>query len=199
MINNKNQTKKDLRNEQIKQEFKAIDKNYCNSKISYINFDKKLIKELRKDLKAIKDILPKTGRLNYALMPENVKDEIDKFIDKLIENNFDCKRSYESYLSSWKKITEFYDNYYEIKMLNKADIEAHKILGNQLLKYFKDELYINYSIEQILQHLYYLLTQNEERENNFLQRYVFNKDLSVFAKREYAFKNKFSNYMGRDM
>ena len=38
-----------------------------------------------------------------------------------------------------------------------------------------------YSIEQIIQDLYYLLSQNEEREKNFLQMYVFNKDLSIYA------------------
>ena len=56
MMNNKNQAKKDLRAEQIRQEFKAIDKNYCNSKIAYINLDKQLEKELREDLKNIKEI-----------------------------------------------------------------------------------------------------------------------------------------------
>lgn len=137
MMNNKNQAKKDLRAEQIRQEFKAIDKNYCNSKIAYINLD--------------------------------------------------------------KKITEFYESIYKEKMLYHADIEAHKILGNQLLRYFKDERYRYYSIEQIIQDLYYLLSQNEEKEKAFLQMYVFNKDLSIYAKREYAFKQKFSKHIERGM
>lgn len=199
MMNNKNQAKKDLRDEQIRQEFKAIDKNYCNSKIAYINLDKQLEKELREDLKNIKKMLPTEGRLNYAFMPDCVKEKIDEFIDKLIENNFDCKKSYDSYIDSWKKITEFYESIYKEKMLYHADIEAHKILGNQLLRYFKDERYMYYSIEQIIQDLYYLLSQNEEREKNFLQMYVFNKDLSIYAKREYAFKQKFSNHIERGM
>lgn len=199
MINNKNEAKKHLRDENIKQEFKAIDKSYCNSKIAYINLDKKLVKELKEDMNFIKSILPTKGRLNYALMPENVKNKINELIDKLIENNFDCKKCYESYLDSWNKITEFYNSYYKEKMISYADKEAHKILGNQLLKYFKDECYLQYSVEQILQDLYYLLSQNEERERNFLQRYVFNKDLSIYAKKEYAFKQKFSNYIGREM
>ena len=84
-------------------------------------------------------------------------------------------------------------------MLYHADIEAHKILGNQLLRYFRDERYLHYSIEQILQDLYYVLSQNEEREKSFLQMYVFNKDLSIYAKREYAFKQKFSNHIERGM
>lgn len=93
MMNNKNQAKKDLRDEQIRQEFKAIDKNYCNNKIAYINLDKKLEKELKEDLKIIKSMLPTEGRLNYAFMPDSVKEKIDEFIDKLIENNFDCKKA----------------------------------------------------------------------------------------------------------
>ena len=56
-----------------------------------------------------------------------------------------------------------------------------------------------YSIEQILQDLYYILSQNEEREKSFLQAYVFNKDLSIYAKKEYAFKQKFSNNLERGM
>ena len=197
-MDEKNQSKKDLRKEEIREEFKAIDKNYCNGKIAYIHFDKKLLNELKADLKMIKDILPK-GRLNYAFMPKTVKEKIDEFIDKLIENNFDCKKSYDNYIDSWEKITEFYESVYKEKMLYHADIEAHKILGNQLLRYIKEERYLEYSIEQIIQELYYLLVQNEEREKTFLQQYVFNKDLSIYAKKEYAFKQKFSNHIERGM
>lgn len=199
IMNNKNESKKDLRNEQIRDEFKAIDKNYCQSKIAYINLDNALIKEFKKDLKIIKANLPATGRLNYAFMPDSTKKLLDNFIDKLIENNFDCKKCYDSYINSWKKIAEFYDNVYYEKVINKADFEAHKILGNQLLRYFKDEQYLHYSIDQIIQDLYYLLSQNDEREKAFLQRYVFNKDLSIYAKKEYVFKHKFSNYIERDV
>ena len=199
IINNKNESKKDLRNEQLKQEFKAIDKNYCRSKIAYINLDKKLVKELKEDLKIIKASLPTKGRLNYAFMPDSTKQLLDNFIDKLIENNFDCKRCYENYIKSWEKIAEFYDNYYYGEVVSNANIEAHKILGNQLLRYFKEEQYLHYSIEQILQDLYYVLSQSEEREKSFLQRYVFNKDLSIYAKKEYVFKHKFSNYIERDI
>ena len=135
----------------------------------------------------------------YILMPENVKTKIDELIDKMIDNNFDCKKCYNNYIDSWNKITEFYNSYFKEKMISYADKEAHKILGNQVLKYFKDELYLQYSIEQILQDLYSVLSQNEEREKSFLQRYVFNKDLSIYAKKEYAFKQKFSNYIGREM
>lgn len=78
-------------------------------------------------------------------------------------------------------------------------MEAHRILGNQLLHYIKDKLYLEYSIENIIQQMYYVLTQMEDSENNFLQTYVFNKDLSLYAKKEYIFKNKFSNYWEREM
>lgn len=199
IINNKNESKKNLRNNELKQEFKAIDKNYCRSKIAYINLDRKLVKELKKDLEVIKVSLPTTGRLNYAFMPDSTKKLLDTFIDKLIKNNFDCKNCYDSYINSWKKIAEFYDNLSYEEVISKADIEAHKILGNQLLCYFKEEQYLHYSIEQILQDLYYLLSQNDEREKSFLQRYVFNKDLSIYAKKEYVFKHKFSNYIERDV
>lgn len=195
---NKNMARDNLRDEKIKQEFKAVDKSYCNNKIAYINFDKKLLKELREDLKNIKHILPKKGRLSYTLMPKYVKDKIDEFIDKLIKNNCDLKNSYESYLTSCQKIAEFYNSNKE-DVFGYSEIVAHRILGNQLLKYFKEDLYLKYNIEQILQEIYYELSQNEEQEKIFLQRYVFNKDLSVYAKKEYAFKQKFSNYIGREM
>lgn len=199
MLNEKNNAKKDLRNDIFRQEFKAIDKNYCSNKIAYINLDNKLKEELKEDMKTIKRMLPTTGRLNYAFMSDTLKEKIDSFIDKLIQNNFDCKKSYDNYIESWKKITEFYESIYKEKMLYKADVEAHKILGNQLLKYFKDDMYLHFSIEQILQDLYYVLTENEEREKAFLQSYVFNKDLSIYAKKEYAFKQKFSNHLERGM
>ena len=59
--------------------------------------------ENKEDLKNIKKMLPTEGRLNYAFMPDCVKEKIDEFIDKLIENNFDCKKSYDSYIDSWKR------------------------------------------------------------------------------------------------
>ena len=199
MIQTKNHSRDNMRNEQIREEFKAIDKSYCDYKIAYINIDNKLKKELKQQLTEIKQMLPIEGALKYAYMPDNIKEKIDNFIDKLIANNFDCKKSYDNYIKACKQITEFYNSCYKENILDKADREAHNILGNQLLLYIKEDKVMLWSIEELFQNMYYILSENEEREKAFLQNYVFNRDLSVQAKREYAFKQKFSNYRERGM
>ena len=144
-------------------------------------------------------MIPKNGRLNYAFMSEEMKNSIDNFINKVIEHNYDFKLSYQNYIKSYEEISNFFREEYKEERIEKADMEAHRILGNQLLHYIKDKLYLEYSIENIIQQMYYVLTQMEDSENNFLQTYVFNKDLSLYAKKEYIFKNKFSNYWEREM
>ncbi len=199
LIQAKNKARDNLRSKEILEEFKSIDKNYCSHKIAYINISHSLRKELQNDLKTIESMLPSSGSFKYAYMSDEVKTQIDNFVDKLIENNFDCKKSYENYISSWNKIVDFYKDNYSKEKLLQADIEVHKILGNQLLQYIKNEEYLSFSIENLMQEFYYLLTEMEDSEESFLQRYVFNKDLSIYAKKEYAFKNKFSNYIGSEM
>ena len=199
LIENKNEAKQNLRKKEILREFKAIDKKFCNGKIAYINIDKKVIKELKEDINTIRRMIPKNGRLNYAFMSEEMKNSIDNFINKVIEHNYDFKLSYQNYIKSYEEISNFFREVYKEERIEKADMEAHRILGNQLLHYIKDKLYLEYSIENIIQQMYYVLTQMEDSENNFLQTYVFNKDLSLYAKKEYIFKNKFSNYWEREM
>ncbi len=90
----KNETKNKLRDRTIALELKAFNESVCKGKLGYLNIDNQELKEIRNKLYKILEELPKTGSLKYAYMSENIKKDIDEFMEFVIDKNTDLKEEY---------------------------------------------------------------------------------------------------------
>lgn len=79
--------------------------------------------------------VPKTGRLQYKLMTPEVKKDIDKITDKILENP-SYKIYFEKYMDSIEKLTRMYtDNPEDIKKAkDNAKEDIYSRIGNSILK-----------------------------------------------------------------
>lgn len=91
---------------------------------------KKLIKELE---------VPEKGRLQYKLMPPEIKKQIDSITDKILENR-SYGKYFDKYLGTVEELTRFYtDNGQEIeKAKDNARADIYSRIGNTILKTKKD-------------------------------------------------------------
>ncbi len=121
------------------EELKSLDIDLNNSKIFNVNLDKKYINEIMKDIYLLRKDLPKTGRLNYGFMPENVKNEIDVISKKILASNIEVRSSFSNYIQSIKDITEFSskNDKYISKNVKSAEDELLNFIGNQILNICK--------------------------------------------------------------
>lgn len=79
--------------------------------------------------------LPKTGSLKYAYMPEDIKNEINSIVLKMLDGNKDLSRSFHGYIAANVKLAGMYTTNADAlkKAEEKAEEEVLKILGNSLL------------------------------------------------------------------
>ncbi len=189
-----NDLRKELRSEKVKLQLKAFSSKANIGKLAYINLSSKDSKELYSELQEIRKVIPKTGRLNYGLMPQNVKSLINNFIDKVIDKNVDFKNEYNTYLKISREIGKVYSDkkadYYE----NKAKEDLKKILGNQLLKAIKEINYEEneekYLVRSVIQSLFRIFSQENERNMANLKLITGRGELSKESKIEYAIKKR---------
>lgn len=132
----------EVSNEEYKkycEELKSLDIDLNTSKVFNINLDEKYISNIIKDIYLLRKDLPKTGRLNYAFMPENVKNQIDVISKKILASNIEVRRSFSNYIQSIKNITEFSskNDKYISKNVKLAEDELLNFTGNQILNICK--------------------------------------------------------------
>lgn len=189
-----NKAKNTLRNNTMALEIKAFDKSTCIGKLAYINFSKNTLKDLVNKFNEIKSILPKTGALKYAYMPDNAKTKINEFIKIYIDNNVDFKNEYDTYIETAIKIGAMYGEknkkYYE----KKAKKELENILGNQFLNAIKmikvEEMQEQKFVINLMQELFRtlsILTENNQAKYSLFSEHK--GEMSKQAKKDFA-KNK---------
>jgi len=111
----------------------------ADGKLIYSRFKTADMKELASDLLRLADHVPKTGRLNFKLMPPEIKDEIISFLEKVLSKNADCDREFKKYVQSAIKLSTYYTD--KPKIHDKAGKSAYDDmmirLGNAVLRAIK--------------------------------------------------------------
>lgn len=122
-------------------------------------------------------LIPQKGRLNYKFMPPEVKDQINKIVDSILENK-SVNEEYEKFLNSVDKISLTYSPS-EIKQKHavwrdNAITDIRKDLSNIILTHAKKELknhsdyssYVTILLEQYEKQHDYQLDQFDENLMN---------------------------------
>ena len=84
---------------------------------------------------ALKEKMPKKGRLYYKLLPEDVKAELDAFVAFLKENNEYIRNLVQDYAESKTRLAMLYDTdpAHIKEQQEKAVAEADKLIANKIL------------------------------------------------------------------
>ena len=184
--------KKSFRDEELTLSLKAFDMKNCAGKIAYINIPEKTMKELSKLFSEIKNKLPKKGRINYQLMPSEVKTKIDKFMEIFVENNIDMKNEYDKYIENAGNIGSLYGKKSKEFYENKSKQELKRILGNQLLNSMKKIKQEDYQkkiiIKNTMQDVFRFLSALNQSNSARFELNTYRPELSAQAKKEYAIK-----------
>lgn len=157
---------------------------------------------------ALKEKLPKTGRLYYKLLPEDVKAELDAFVAALKGQNAYIGRLVDDYADSKCRLVMLYssnpDDMDEYR--KKAVAEADKLIANKILKVLKtmmnkeheltsfeySESQKAYYTEEVFCEILMLLEQavmalDDEYEE---QQKAMGTELSKAAKKEWYLRHK---------
>ncbi len=112
-----------------------------------------------KDIEIIKSMIeklrvPLTGRLQYKLMPQDVKNQID-YITKTIISRPNYMRYYNDYMNSVERLTRLYTESPDQinKSIKNAEKDLYSRIGNKILKSIKDIKINNKSADHCIQNL----------------------------------------------
>ena len=220
IYNLKNESKKDYENSlkdmfdisdedyrKILQEIKSFDEDMNESKIFNIALKDSCIENIMHEIYLLKNQLPRTGRLSYKFMPQDIKNHLDTISKKIIDDNLDVRTSFYKYIKSVKNVTEFSsrDEKYIDKNVKKAEDELLKFSGNQILKickeinnkefeYKKQEIeenkskFENKQILGLMSNLINFMTREENKNKNKNKVSFRNKADNINAKKELAKK-----------
>ncbi len=189
----------------ILKELQSLDIDLNKSKLFNIKLEEKYINEIFKEIYLLRKSLPKTGRLSYAFMSDEIKQQLNLISKKIIDNNLELNTSFIKYIKSIKSITEFAtkDEKYIEKNVKNAEDEILKFTSNQILKICKEmnnrefifkreileENRKQFENEQILNLVYNLMNFITKSDNKNKNRNIIkNKTESLVAKKELAKK-----------
>lgn len=147
----------------------------------------KMIEDIKKSIKNLE--VPNTGRLQYKLMPPEVKAKIDKITDKILEEQ-SYRTYYEKYMNSVENLTNLYTNKTEDinKAKDNAKADIYSRIGNTILKTKRDMLYenntSNFAVQSLLMNVFKTLSAKTNQNNNTKNLIGANKQL----RKEYARK-----------
>jgi hypothetical protein len=172
----------------------------ADGKLIYSRFNTADMRELGGDLLKLAERVPKKGRLYYKLMPQDVKDEIRAFIEKVLEKNADCDREFKRYAGAAMKLSMYYTDNPEThaKAFDTAFDDMTARLGNAVLRSIKKmkqterehrrEAWRREMIESMITEFFGILARAANAENNKLNHAVRTGELSKQAKKELAMK-----------
>lgn len=186
------ETRKKLRDKEIALSLKAFDVRNCKGKIAYLNIPDKTLKLLSDLYDEIKNEIPKNGRINYALVSNDIKQKIDNFMTLFIENNVDMKKECENFLNNASNIGSMYGEKSKKFYEEKSKEQLKRILGNQLLNSIKlvkkDEFNKKIIIKNMMQEIFRVLSKINESNIAKLELNSLRNELSLQAKKEYIIK-----------
>lgn len=98
-------------------------------------FNKDFVNEITRDLLHLINDLPTHGRILYKLMSPDIKNKVDKIVDKILCNNKDFNTLYRNYVNHAVKLAQVYtDNKVNLnKVKINAENDLRKRLANQIL------------------------------------------------------------------
>ncbi len=176
----------------------------ADGKLIYSRFNPADMKELATDLFDLAEQIPKTGRLNFKLMPPEVKDGIIAFLEKLLEKNADCDREFKMFVQAAIKLSTYYSD--DPESHNRAGKAAYDDmmtrLGNAVLRSLKKlngqvrskeweakrEIYRRQMLESLITEIFGILSRAASAEENHLNHAYRTGELSKQAKKELAMK-----------
>lgn len=112
--------------------------------------------------------VPKDGRLQYKFMPPEVKSEIDKITDKILEIP-QYRKMFNGYIKSVEDLSKIYTNKDEDieEARNNAKEDIYKRIGNNILKTKKEIVVDNkktdFAVQQLFSSIAKLFSQNTNR------------------------------------
>ena len=183
----------------IKLKEKGILKN-SNTKL-----DNDFIKHIFNESYKIKQMIPK-GRIYYQLLEPKVKEEVDRLVSYVLENNRDIKSLADDYIKTKLNIASFYSDKELDKQEEKYKKEIEKIIANKLLsivksinrlenEYKKQETIESKQKELIKQSIFDLISLFCVKEEKERYKYSnLNTELSKDAKKEIYLKNQDKGY-----
>lgn len=157
----------------------------------------------------IKKMIPK-GRIAYEFLEPSVKEEVDKLVSYIIENNEDIKKLVDDYVEAKLDIASFYSDKYLDKQEEQYRKEIEKIIANKILgivksinrlenEFKKQEVIENKQKRLIKQTIFDLISlfyvkgeRERENYNSILNEIV--TELSKEAKKEIYLKNRDKGY-----
>ena len=120
---------KTLKRDEIKSEFgKDIDKAYENIVSKNLKVNDKVINEILE----LSKMLPRNGKLVYGYQSKDVKDQVNKVVDAVLENQ-DIKKLYDEYVGYKKNLAEYYSGK-ELSSKKITDDKEFRKLQNMVLK-----------------------------------------------------------------
>lgn len=132
--------------------------------------------------------VPKGGRLQYKFMPPEVKAEIDKITDRIIEMP-QYKKMFDGYIKSVEDLTKLYtdktEDIEEAKANAKDDI--YKRIGNNILK-TKKEIVVNnkkpdFAVQKLLTSIAKLFSTNTNKNDK--TRLIASENSKAQRKKQY--------------
>ncbi len=190
LLNNKNY---------IKLKEKVILKN-INTKL-----DSDFIKHIFNESYRIKQLIPK-GRISYQLLEPKVKEEVDRLVSYVLENNRDIKSLVDDYIKAKLNIASFYSDKELDKQEEKYTKEIEKIIANKILgivksinrlenEYKKQETIESKQKELIKQIIFDLISLFYSKQEDERKIYnIMKGELSKDARKELYLKNQDKGY-----
>jgi len=181
-----------------------MESDLADGSLIYSRFRTADMRELAGDLLRLAGRVPKTGRLNYKLMPPEVKDEIREFLENVLEKNSDCDREFKKYVNAAMMLSTYYTDKIEIhdKAAKTAYEDMMTRLGNVVLRAVKKinqqqrskdwelnkEIYHREIIESLITRIFGMLARAARAEENKYAYTCWKGELSKQAKKELAMR-----------
>jgi hypothetical protein len=186
--------------EKLKIKLSSVSTEHNLPPISFGKFSDRLLSALAGKMMKLKNVLPQSGALKYAYLPQNAKEAVDSVTLELLSASKDISSTFEAYIASEVELSSFYTSNMDSLMSakDKAYGDAIKMLGNRVLRAFKDfsskeweaksEQFRQECMKGFLLELFSLISSHRQQNEAKTRHLKGSGDLSKQAKIEFAKK-----------